>query len=261
MSLPVDLVFVRHGQSALNETFDKVLAGMLPDGEQNSLEPTQDAEIILTKKGEKQAHAAGRWLRDNVTPPHFDRYYCSPFYRTRQTAALLELGGAWRLDDRLREQDWAEFLTIKRDENRARHFPFSFERFQKSFWYWTPPNGENKFGDVRARISSWFSTLAREIPDETVIAVTHGGTISVVRFLIERLNFDEIDAKALPNCAILWYSRRNPTTGEISDSVRWRRIVCPWDESLSWDDGAWTELKLDEKILSDKQLLASVKKP
>jgi broad specificity phosphatase PhoE len=260
MSLPIDLIFVRHGQSAANEHYHKVKDGEAPDDNPNVSEKFQDAEILLTELGKKQARAAGGWLRKN-TPPHgFDRYYASPFYRTRQTAALLGLNGQWRLDDRLREQDWAEFLTVLKDENRARLYPFSYERYSKNFWYWAPPSGESKSNHVRARIDSWFATLGREVPDETVIAVTHGGAMDTVRFLIERLTFDGMIKADIPNCAIMWYSRRNPTSGEISDSISWRRVVCPWDSTQSWDNGDWVKLDLEKKVLSDKQLLDSIKK-
>ncbi|MCL2451956.1 histidine phosphatase family protein [Candidatus Saccharibacteria bacterium] len=260
MSLPIDLIFVRHGESATNELYDKVRAGELPDGDVNSLGVTHDSEILLTEKGAEEARAIGEWLKQNALSP-FDRYYCSPFYRTRQTAALLGLGGQWRLDDRLREQDWAEFAIVMKDENRARLFPSSFERFSKNPWYWAPPSGESKSGQVRTRLESWFATLAREVPDGTVIAVTHVGVMATVNFLLERMNFDDgINIyDSLPSGAILWYSRRNPTTGEISESISWRRMICPWDENLSWNNGEWIELKLAEKVLSDEQLLASVK--
>jgi NAD kinase len=40
------------------------------------------------------------------------------------------------------------------------------------------------------------------------------------------------------DCQILWYSRRNPHTGEISPFFRWKRSVCPWDlkrSSNEWE--------------------------
>jgi len=42
------------------------------------------------------------------------------------------------------------------------------------------------------------------------------------------------------NCQILWYSRRNPFTGEISKFFQWKRSVCPWD--LRRSRGEWEEI-------------------
>ena len=42
------------------------------------------------------------------------------------------------------------------------------------------------------------------------------------------------------DCQILWYSRRNPYTGEISKFFKWKRSVCPWDLKRSHNE--WEEI-------------------
>ena len=71
---PLALIVMRHAK-----------AGELPGG--------PDFERALTGRGQRDAAAAGRWLRDSGLRP--DAVLCSPARRTRQTwqAVQAELGG------------------------------------------------------------------------------------------------------------------------------------------------------------------------
>src|SRR3990170_8107458 len=111
MAMPNELVLVRHGHSEGNFVADTSRRG------DDSLYTTDFRERPghrwrLTKEGANQARAAGEWILRNIGE-RFDRYYVSPYVRTRETAALLGLPEAeWRIDQRLRERDWGDIGSI-----------------------------------------------------------------------------------------------------------------------------------------------------
>ena len=104
--LPIDLVFVRHGQSEGN------VANRASRNRDNSFFTPEFLErhsrtFRLTDKGIAQAEAAGEWLRANV-PTLFDRFYVSDYIRAKETAVHLHLPHAfWRQEFHLRERDKA----------------------------------------------------------------------------------------------------------------------------------------------------------
>jgi len=64
------------------------------------------------------------------------------------------------------------------------------------------------------------------------------------------------------NGTIIHYSRRHPKTGEISATLDWMRITCPWNESLSvhkdWvpvQRPVWTSEELLKRVNAIPQLL------
>lgn len=80
-------------------------------------------------------------------------------------------------------------------------------------------------------------------------------------FVLERLTPIEFEIRRargkykMANGQVLQYSRRNPETGEVVDKLRWRRSVCPWDPSRSWDNGEWVEIS--ENFFTDEEMVAS----
>jgi broad specificity phosphatase PhoE len=93
--LPIDLIFVRHGQSEGNVANK---ASRRADNHFFTPEfrARHSREFRLTDKGILQAKSAGEWLRANVPQP-LDRFYVSDYIRAKETAALLELPQAsWR---------------------------------------------------------------------------------------------------------------------------------------------------------------------
>lgn len=106
--------------------------------------------------------------------------------------------------------------------------------------------------------------MHREAGNQNFIAVTHGETIRVAQFVLERqtpAEWTEVDENPdykIENTQILHYSRINPETGEVSDKIHWRRSICPWDETKSWNNGEWAFF--DRYSYSNEQLLEGVNK-
>jgi broad specificity phosphatase PhoE len=259
MAMPRDLVLVRHGQSEANiiqsnrREFPDVPA---PEG----FHDRHDSRMRLSALGVEQAIATGEWLRAEF-PDGFDRYEVSALARTIETAGMLALNGNWRIDDRWRERDWGEYGVLSGAEQQTR-FDISHRLKSASKWYWCPPGGESLATGVRLRFEDILETMHREMADKRVIAVTHGEMIEVARFVLERLLPAEWEAQEaskefkLSNCQILHFTRQDPETGELSPRLGWRRSICAWDPSLSWNGGAWEPIGRRE--FTDAQLLELV---
>jgi phosphohistidine phosphatase len=91
------LVLLRHAKSAWPEHLD-------------------DADRPLAARGERDAPAAGRWLREHV--PGIETVVCSPALRTLQTWRLVsaELGATptFRLEPRIYAASTRDLLTVVR---------------------------------------------------------------------------------------------------------------------------------------------------
>src|SRR3989344_9370184 len=115
--LPIDTIFVRHGQSEGNVANKASRKGdntfFTPDfRERNS------RAFRLTDKGIDQAKSAGEWLRANIQMP-LDRFYVSDYIRAKETAVYLDLPRAeWRVEYQLRERDKALMDNCPVDEQK-----------------------------------------------------------------------------------------------------------------------------------------------
>lgn len=262
--LPKNLILIRHGQSEANVFQSGFDTNGRPIKVSAEFTSRHDSNMRLSALGVQQAIAAGDWLRANNLN-NFERHFVSPHTRTRETAGHLRLGGLWRADDRWRERDWGELSALSRDEQWTQ-FPESMRLKEMNEWYWKPLGGESLATGVRARFRSAMDALYRindnkEFEDtiDSVVAVAHGELIRVANFDIEQMTPDQwitMDANPaykVQNCMIVQYSRVNPFTGEETRTYKWRRAICPWDETLSWDGGEWQ--RFDGQLLTDDDLL------
>lgn len=252
MTMPVDLVWIRHGHSEGNLAMEEAKQGneslFTPDFKERP-----GHRWRLTDEGREQATSAGNWVTQNIGS-RFDRYYCSPYIRTQETAGHLALPDAeWRLDQRLRERDWGEIGSMPRGEQRKLYSQSL--RIQKiDALYWRPPGGES-IADVRMRVRTFFDTLHRECEGLSVIVVTHGEVMSAVRGALEYLSdetwleFDGDPSKKIHNTHIYHYTRRDPVTGEVGKYLNKRRAACPYNEL----DTGWATI--ERKRFSNEELL------
>lgn len=261
MAMPLDLVFVRHGQSEQNlaSKFAKLGDASLYTEEFKARHAGQHR---LTDLGRQQAKKAGQWLRKHGLAA-FDRRYVSDYVRAKETAALLELDGPdWYVDYLLREREWGDYDNISWEE-RERLSEGKINLKDTDPFYWVPPNGES-IAQLTVRLRNLFNTLHRECSDMRVVVVCHGEVMWAFRQMIERMpvaKWAELEHSQDPkdkihNCQILHYTRRHPATGELSGHLDWMRSVCPWDESLSSNE--WQKVK--RQHFSDEQLMKFVDK-
>lgn len=258
MTMPNNLVLIRHGQSEANIFVEASKRG------DNSLYTDEfmnypDRSWRLTSLGVQQAKTAGQWITQNV--PGFDRYITSPYTRTRETAANLSLPNAqWEENRVIRERSWGEIDSIPFFEFKQK-YPANFAYKKKDPLYWSPPAGESIANVAENRVRNILSTLHRENKRDNVLMVTHGEFIWAMRLVIERwsdeefLKFDKEPDMKIHNCTVIHYTRVNPITSVIDSKLRWVRKAYPVCENNTWNMkvGEWQEFS--RQRFSNEELL------
>lgn len=153
------VIFVRHGEAMSN------VNGVM-DAE------IFDAQNGLTARGKEQIEAAAASLKSEDAAI----ILASPVLRTQESAEILsrELGLEVRTDDRIREigtgnlegKTIAEFLKARGPLDN---------------WFSTAPEGIEPLMQLKARSESFMQNVLEEYRGRTVIVVTHGATISLLR--------------------------------------------------------------------------------
>jgi NAD+ kinase len=234
MTMPIDLVLIRHGESEGNAARRCSAAG------DNAVFTEEfcrrhNSRFRLTDRGREQARLAGTWLKENFRD-RFDRYLVSGYLRAMETAGLLDLpDAAWYQEFYLRERDMGLFEIMSEDDKKRKH-PEVYRQYEFDPFYWTPPNGES-IAQLCLRIDRVLHTLHRECSDKRVIVVAHGLVMWAFMLRIERLTPGQYLEKSqssdrneqIRNCQIIHYTRLDPTTNLLSTRVDWVRSVCPWE--------------------------------
>ena len=260
MPLPIDLIFVRHGQSEGN-----VANNASRKGDNSFFTPQfrdrHSRAFRLTDKGIEQAESAGRWLKANVAQP-VDRFYVSDYIRAKETAAHLNLpAAAWRVDFHLRERDHA-LMDNCPDDERKRLFGLEERQYELDRFLSYPAGGGESIAQLCLRLkATMFEHWARECSDKRVIVVCHGHVMRALQMELEHLGHDDfirLDASEnkedkIRNCQILWYSRRDPDTQKLEPHPVAVRSVCPWDAE---GDYGWKRLVRPKP--TNEELLAEV---
>ena len=149
------IYFVRHGVTDWNEN-------ITPDG-RHSAKCQGRADIPLNQNGIAQAIELSKTLKDIK----FDKVFCSPLTRTKQTCELI-LGSLDDVvfDDRIIERDFGEFEGLTKEE-------FDFYGFCNK-------NSGMKFEkaetveSIENRVFSFLDELKQE-PNQNILIVAHGG--------------------------------------------------------------------------------------
>lgn len=269
MSMPKHFVLVRHGESEGNIVTNAAKGGD-DSGYNDAFLSTPGSQWRLTDRGRMQAGTIGSWLAEqyplahsphgDITGGGFDRFYVSPYVRTRETAAHLGLPQAvWRINRALRERDWGDISLIPR------------QQFLESAWwaenaktkkadplYWCTPNGESVAMIAEDRVRNVLDTLDRECSDQTVIAVSHGEAIQAFRLVLERMSderFMEVErdkTQEIRNCEALEYRKG---TGHRLNMLR-RSYPVEVDGAWTVRVGEWQEFGFER--YSNDDLLAQV---
>lgn len=223
--LPIDLIFIRHGESEGN-----IANKASRKGDDSLFTPDfrnrHSRDFRLTDKGIKQAKLAGTWLRENGVLP-FDRHYVSDYIRAKETAAHLDIPGAsWRVEYQLRERDKALMDNLPPEEQRTL-FAREQGQYEIDPFLSFPAGGGESIPLMCLRLKTDFlAHVARDCPDKKVCVVCHGHVMRGFELELLQLGHDDflrLDASDKPedkiyNCQIMWYTRRDPATGRVAGS-------------------------------------------
>ena len=208
---PQAVWIVRHGQSAGNLARDAAEAASEPwiDVE------TRDVDTPLSPLGEEQSRSLGHWFASIPEAERPTAVLTSPYVRARQTTALLmESAGisadevSLRADERLREKEFGVLDRLTKFGIQQNFPDLSEQRRHVGKFYFRPPGGES-WCDVILRLRSVIDTLTRDYRRERVLIVGHQVIVNCFRYLLERLDEEQIlaiDRQAdVPNCSVTSY--------------------------------------------------------
>jgi probable phosphoglycerate mutase len=208
---PTKLWIVRHGESAGNVARDAAHAagGAVIDVE------ARDVDVPLSRLGERQAGALGRWFTRLPSGERPNVVLCSPYLRAQSTANAIRAAAGLApdlsklvIDERLREKEFGILDRLTRLGIEQRHPELADVRQQLGKFYFRPPAGES-WCDVILRLRSVLDTISLHYGGKRVLVVTHQVVVLCMRYLLE--NLDEamilaIDAEGdVANCAITEY--------------------------------------------------------
>jgi broad specificity phosphatase PhoE len=181
--MPVEIYFVRHGQTEWNK------AGKV----QGRLDSP------LTETGRAHAVSSARILTRAVAERGGElTFYASPQGRALETATIIQQHcglPAPIIDHRLREMSFGSWEGLCRHEIEARWPTLNWETR-------ACPDGET-YDEARERMTHWLS----ELQPGVIVAVSHGMTSRVLRGVVLGLSRDEAYTLPVPQ-GIVWRLHR-----------------------------------------------------
>ena len=266
MPLPIDLIFIRHGESEGNKA-NKASR----DGDNRFFTPEfrdkHSRAFRLTDRGIEQAKIAGDWLKFNVLKEiRLDRHYVSDYLRAKETAAYLDLPDAcWRVEFHLRERDMSLMDNCPDDEKKGL-FKLEQRQFDMDPFLSYPAGGGESIADLCQRLkTTMIAHWARECSDKRIVAVCHGHVMRALQLEFEDLGHDDfirLDSSEKPedkirNCQILWYTRRDPDTKKLFPNLVAVRSVSPSEKNK---DFGWKEI-IRKKYTNEELIMEVTRYP
>mmetsp|Transcript_45524 Transcript_45524/g.90189 ORF Transcript_45524/g.90189 Transcript_45524/m.90189 type:complete len:286 (+) Transcript_45524:93-950(+) len=203
--LPVDLVFVRHGESEGN-IYDK----MGPCEAREKLHSKYTSQYRLTDLGRVQSTRAGKILQERLGK--FDKMFVSEYTRAVETAGYMDLPeSSYRTETLIRELDNATGKRTGESAGSPMKDLDAKSAHVAGKWWHRPAGGEN-FADLCMRLQMFLETLRVEAAGLRVCIVCHGHVMRGFKALLESYtepNFEALLQSENPNCLILWYTRRD----------------------------------------------------
>ncbi|HYI58560.1 MAG TPA: histidine phosphatase family protein [Microlunatus sp.] len=159
--MTTELYLIRHGESVAN--VEPIIGG-------------RQGDVGLTDRGRRQAGLLEQRLVDS--PISADVLYTSTLPRARQTAEYVSRGLRLepRTDDAIRELDPGAADGLSVTEWRERHPGFGPGPLNANPFHEFAPGGES-WAQFIVRAGAALLALVDRHPDQTVVAVTHGGVI------------------------------------------------------------------------------------
>lgn len=204
---PSELVLIRHAESDRNDA-KRGSVYFADDAARRLIRGVPDYKVRLTNRGIEQALATGMHLANLYELP--DYFYHSGYERAEHTLRLIlsqftaksgvSSDHVVRMNPFIRERHsgYAYDMTTEEAETA---FPWLKEYWQTHGGFFAQPPGGESLAEVAERVYLFLNMLFRDRAGKRVWVVTHGGTLRVFRFLLERWTYDD---------AIAWKTNDSP---------------------------------------------------
>jgi probable phosphoglycerate mutase len=205
------ICLVRHGETPWNA--ERRIQGQI--------------DIGLNEAGQRQAAAAGRWLRGRG----ISALYSSDLQRARRTAEAIgaALGLEPVLHPQLRERCYGIFEGLTYAEAQAR-YPEGYAAFEGRNADYAFENGES----LRAlfdRVTGKLVELAAAHAGQAIAVVVHGGVLDIVNRFVRGNPLDMPRDFLIPNAGLNWI---------VAVDGAWR--IESWGDTAHLEPGALDEL-------------------
>jgi 2,3-bisphosphoglycerate-dependent phosphoglycerate mutase len=186
----MQLFLIRHGESLANCARHKaeIEQSLTIDFE------GREQDVSLSEKGKLQSKNARKFFNNPSNKPNM--IFCSPYARTRETAALLVDSTVLMhtqvvYDERLRERELGMFDGLTKLGAMLKYPEECAKREHYGKFYYRPIGGEN-WADVALRVRSFWRDLQEDYADKNVLIVTHEVVIRVFKYVLEDLTEAEV---------------------------------------------------------------------
>ncbi|MDF3069597.1 MAG: phosphoglycerate mutase [Polyangiaceae bacterium] len=234
---PKSVWLVRHGESAGNVARDAA-----EQGGKHTIEIVgRDVDVPLSRLGERQSRALGRWIAQLDEGQRPTVLLTSPYTRARQTAELLVAESkldrqqlAFVVDERLREKEFGSLNRFTKAGIVAQFPQEAARRQEVGKFYYRPPGGES-WCDVILRLRSVLDHIELRYAGERVLVVAHQVIVLCFRYLIEELDEERILAidseRDVANCSLTRFEHGADHAGRPKLLLRDFNFVAPIEEA------------------------------
>ncbi|UYX94504.1 histidine phosphatase family protein [Streptomyces sp. BI87] len=198
---------VRHGESEANVRYRRAVGTgdvAVPEG--------RAEDTALTRLGEEQAAAFGRWLAGAGVEAGPELVVCSPYVRARRTWELAAGEFGERavppvvVEERVRDRENGVFALHSPPAWRAAD-PEEWARRERSEeWTYRPPGGES-LADVALRVRGLLGDLDAVAAGRRVLIVAHDAVALAVAYVLEGIGAPVPDRPQVANASVsTWHN-------------------------------------------------------
>ena len=231
------LYIVRHGESAGNVAREAAMAA----GDLTIDLAVRDVDVPLSKLGEQQSDALGKWFAAMPPDKTPNVILTSPYLRARKTAEIVAKSAGLSpdrftlvIDERLREKEFGILDRLTRAGIETYHPDQAEFRKLLGKFYHRPPGGES-WCDVILRLRSAVEMISREYCGERVLLVCHSVVVLCMRYLLEHMTEDEIlkidRENEVANCSVTSYAYNERTGPRGKLNLELFNFVAPLEEA------------------------------
>lgn len=228
-----DLILIRHEEAEGNVAMVKSKFGGDSSLFTAELRNKPSDAWRLTERGRERCGWIGNWIEKHVLNGLSLQTVTSPSARAKETAGLILPKSTWTTDELVRGRNWGGIECIPWGEwpgfckvSRHEDLPSGFHQAY--------PKGE-AMAEVWKRTREFINSL-----EESAIVVTHGEVLLMARILLESVPESEYhqlerNGNHIRNGQVVWYSKRHPSTGELSSEFAFRRMLFDSTDT-GWSD-------------------------